>query len=52
MNTAQTAPKNMDEYIAGFPHEIQEILEKVRVTIRTAAPGAEETISYQMPTSL
>lgn len=43
-------PKNIDEYIAGFPVEVQEILEKIRSTIHEAAPAAEETISYQMPT--
>ncbi len=50
MKTEQTAPKTIDEYIAGFPPDIQEILEKIRLTIREAAPGAEETIKYQMPT--
>jgi uncharacterized protein YdhG (YjbR/CyaY superfamily) len=50
MGTDQTAPKTIDEYIAGFPPEVQEILEKVRTAIREAAPGAEETISYQVPT--
>jgi len=50
MKTDQSTPKNMDEYIAGFPHDVQEILEKIRLTIRKAAPDAEETISYQMPT--
>jgi uncharacterized protein YdhG (YjbR/CyaY superfamily) len=50
MRTNQTAPKNIDEYIAGFPNDVQEILEKIRMTIRKAAPDAEETISYQMPT--
>ncbi len=39
----------MDEYIAGFPQDVQAILEKIRLTIRKAAPGAEEKISYQMP---
>jgi len=50
MRTKQTAPKNIDEYIAGFPNDVQEILEKIRMTIRKAAPDAEETISYQIPT--
>ena len=50
MKTKQTAPKNMDEYIAGFPKDVQEILEKIRRTIRKAAPDAEETISYLIPT--
>lgn len=43
-------PDNIDEYIAGFPEDIREILGKIRYTIKTAAPGATETISYQMPT--
>ena len=50
MKAGQTTPKNIDEYIAGFPREIQEILQKVRMTIRKAVPQAEETISYKMPT--
>ena len=50
MRTDQTAPRNIDEYIAGFPPDVQEILEKIRVTIRKAAPDAKETIKYQMPT--
>lgn len=50
MKTNQTAPKTIDEYIAGFPEDIQEILQKIRMTIREAAPGAEEAIKYQMPT--
>ena len=50
MKTNQTAPKNMDEYIAGFPNDVQEFLEKIRMTIRKAAPDAEETINYQIPT--
>jgi uncharacterized protein YdhG (YjbR/CyaY superfamily) len=48
--TAQPTPQTIDEYIAGFSDEVQEILEKIRATIRAAAPDAEETISYQMPT--
>ena len=50
MTTKQTTPKDIDEYIARFPEDIQEILEKIRMTIREAAPEAEERISYQMPT--
>ena len=42
-------PKDIDEYIARFPADVQAILEQVRTTIRTAAPGATEAISYQMP---
>jgi len=50
MRANQRAPRNIDEYIAGFPKDVQKILEKIRRTIRKAAPDAEETISYQMPT--
>ena len=50
MRKSRSEPKDIDEYIAGFPDDVQEILEKVRITIRKAAPGAEETIKYQMPT--
>ena len=50
MRTKHTAPQNIDEYIAGFPNDIQRILEKIRMTIRKAAPAAEETIKYQIPT--
>ncbi len=43
------APTTIDEYIAGFPPDVQEVLQKIRATIRKAAPEAEEKISYQMP---
>ena len=43
-------PPNIDDYIASFPPAVQAILEKIRLTIRKAAPGAQETISYRMPT--
>jgi len=41
--------KNIDEYINGFPKETQELLKQIRMTIRQAAPEAEESISYGMP---
>jgi uncharacterized protein YdhG (YjbR/CyaY superfamily) len=50
MTTKQTTPKDIDEYIARYPEDIQEILEKIRMTIREAAPEADERISYQIPT--
>lgn len=43
-------PTTIDEYIATFPAEVQEILQKVRETVKTAAPQATEAISYGMPT--
>jgi uncharacterized protein YdhG (YjbR/CyaY superfamily) len=42
-------PATIDEYIAGCPAEAQPILQKIRATIREAAPAAVEKISYQMP---
>lgn len=42
-------PNNIDEYIAGFPAEVQYLLEQVRHTIKNSASGAEEAISYGMP---
>src|SRR6185312_7130179 len=50
MKTGGAMPANIDEYIAAFSPEIQAILEKIRLTIGTAAPDAEEAISYRMPT--
>lgn len=50
MKPEQTPPKDIDEYIAGFPPDIQAILEQIRATIRAAAPAAEEAIAYRMPT--
>jgi len=42
--------KTIDDYIASCPVEVQLLLENVRQTIRDAAPMAEETINYQIPT--
>jgi uncharacterized protein YdhG (YjbR/CyaY superfamily) len=50
METNPNSPKAIDEYIAGFPADIQAILEKIRAIIRQAAPDAQETIKYAMPT--
>jgi len=42
-------PTNFEEYIAGFPDDVQVMLTRVREIIRKAAPGATEVISYSMP---
>jgi uncharacterized protein YdhG (YjbR/CyaY superfamily) len=42
--------KNIDEYIASFPPNIQALLQQMREAIREAAPQAQEAISYNMPT--
>lgn len=46
---ARAKPTSIDEYVVLFPPEVQGILQKVRATIRKAAPAAEERISYQIP---
>ena len=42
--------QTVDEYIKAFPKDVQGVLKKMRQTIKEAAPGAIETISYQIPT--
>jgi uncharacterized protein YdhG (YjbR/CyaY superfamily) len=49
METEQTKPKTIDEYLSAVPENIREILEKLRETIHSAAPSAKEVISYGMP---
>jgi uncharacterized protein YdhG (YjbR/CyaY superfamily) len=44
-----TVAKDVDEYLAGVPKEARATLEKLRKTIKAAAPMASEVISYQMP---
>jgi uncharacterized protein YdhG (YjbR/CyaY superfamily) len=50
MKNRQIAISSIDEYIATFPADTQEILKKLRSTIKAAAPDAGEEISYGMPT--
>jgi uncharacterized protein YdhG (YjbR/CyaY superfamily) len=49
MKTKRMPPRNVDEYIDGFSPEVRSILEKIRATIREAAPDAEEIIGYRIP---
>ncbi len=50
MNQAKpSGTTNIDDYISKFPEDVRAVLEKVRATIRNAAPDANEVISYQMP---
>ena len=46
----KTPAKTVDEYLAAIPPEVRAVLEELRTGIKAAAPGAEETISYQIPT--
>jgi len=50
MDNTRPAYSTIDEYIAGFPAEIQEKLQAIRRIIHETAPEATEKISYQMPT--
>lgn len=50
MDAHSSKPETIDEYITGFPQDIQVILKKIRATITEAAPGAEQRISYGIPT--
>ena len=49
MRSANLKPKTIDEYLAVVSDDQRAALEKLRKTIRAAAPGAEECISYQIP---
>jgi len=42
-------PRSIDEYIEAQPSKVRSILKRIRGTVRDAAPGAEELISYRMP---
>ncbi len=46
----QSDAKTIDAFIKEFPKDVQKLLSQVRTTIRDAAPDAEETISYAIPT--
>ena len=50
MKITNGVPATVDEYIATFPLDVQDILKQVRATIKKAAPDAEETIKYRIPT--
>lgn len=49
MATRRGESGTIDQYIAGFPPEVRATLERIRETIRKAAPKATETISYRIP---
>ena len=49
MKTSIAPAKNVDEYLAAIPASVRKTLQQLRKTIKTAAPKAEEVISYQMP---
>lgn len=49
MDKERAKPATIAEYIALFPPDIQDILQKIRTTIQEAAPEAQEAISYAIP---
>lgn len=42
--------KSIDEFIAAYPKDVQEILNKLRAIIKNEATAAEEAIVYGIPT--
>ena len=49
MKTNKKSFETIDDYIKTFPNDTQKILQKIRKTIKKAAPDSKEVISYQMP---
>ena len=43
-------PRDIDDYLSGYPKHVQQLLTQVRLTIKKAAPKATEKISYGIPT--
>jgi len=50
MKSDTPTSKSIDTYISAYPKEVQILLQKVRDTIHSAAPDAQETIAYGIPT--
>jgi uncharacterized protein YdhG (YjbR/CyaY superfamily) len=49
MKSTRTTPRTIDEYLGRLTSDKRDALEKLRRAIKTAAPRAEECISYQIP---
>lgn len=49
MAMKKKTPKHFDDYVYRFPNEVQQLLKKMHLTIKKAAPKAKETISYGIP---
>ncbi len=49
MGSKNFTPETVDQYISGFPKEIQSRLKEMRSLIKKVAPKADERISYSMP---
>ena len=50
MKSDESTTNVIDDYIAAFPEDVRDILQKVRSTIRKVAPDAQEKINYGIPT--
>lgn len=50
MDMENKSPSTVEEYIAGFPAEVQDIMRRVRASIHSVAPDVNEKISWAMPT--
>ena len=49
MESKNAKARNIDDYISGFPQDVQSILQQIRSIVKSSAPDAEEKISYGMP---
>ena len=49
-HSCSSKPSTIDEYISAQPEELRPTLEKIRKTIKKAAPASTEKISWGMPT--
>jgi uncharacterized protein YdhG (YjbR/CyaY superfamily) len=47
--TGSSTVNTVDDYLAALPQKERAVLQALRETIRTAAPQAEEVISYRIP---
>jgi uncharacterized protein YdhG (YjbR/CyaY superfamily) len=50
MKPTNKSLNSIDDYIAGFPSDVQSLLKQVRATIKKAAPDATEAIKYRLAT--
>jgi len=41
--------KEIDDYLAGVPHDQRQILERLRATILDVVPEAQQCLSYRVP---
>lgn len=49
-NDDAPSPKTVDKYLKALPKEFQQVCAALREAIKSAAPQAEEVISYGIPT--